>query len=75
MKLAEYLAARGESESSFARRAFVAQSSVNLIARGGGCRAATAIRIVRASSAQPAPCGGTISFEDLGDKQTTSATR
>lgn len=65
MRLRDYLRARGESESAFAARAGVPQSTINLICQGRGTRVSTAAKIVRASRESPAPDGGTVRFEDL----------
>lgn len=58
MRLSEYLQSRDESQSAFAKRAGIPQSTVNLICNGSGTRTETAIKIVRAT-------GGLVSFGDL----------
>lgn len=66
MKLPAYLAARGpESENAFARRARVAQAIINRVCNGKGCSPRNQRLIVEASRSQPAPCGGTVTYEDL----------
>jgi len=65
VKLRSYLDARGESEAAFSRRARIAQTTVNLICRGGGTTTRTAAKIVRASLQAPAPDGGVVTYEDL----------
>ena len=65
MKLAAYLEKRDESEAAFARRAGLPQQTINQIAFGGGCQVRTARLIVKASRDEPAPGGGTVTFEDL----------
>ena len=65
VKLSEYLVARGESESEFARRAGLTQRTVNRVCSGQGCNAATARDIIKASHSKPTPMGGTVSLDDL----------
>ena len=65
MKLRDYLDSRGESEAAFARRAGLAQRTVNRVANGGGTSVEIAAEIVRASRAEPDGTGGTVRFEDL----------
>jgi hypothetical protein len=65
MKLPEYLSARKESLLAFARRSEVPQQTLHGIGKGKGCTISTAYKIVEASRRQPAPGGGTITYEDL----------
>ena len=65
VRLSDYLEARDERESAFARRAGVPQSTINLICHGGGTTVGTAAKIVRASMQAPAPDGGVVTYEDL----------
>lgn len=66
MRLRDYLEANDETAARFARRAGLQEATVRAIVRlGSGCRVDTAQAIVRASEAQPAPCGGTVSYDDL----------
>lgn len=58
MRLPDYLQSRGESQSAFAKRAGIPQSTVNLICNGSGTRTETAIKIVDAT-------GGLVGFGDL----------
>ncbi len=65
MKLADYLKARDETTAEFARRSGLAQQRVSDAARVG-CRSLHhAEQIVHASRDEPAPCGGTVTFEEL----------
>lgn len=69
--LADYLAARKESQNSLSRRAGVLQQSINTIVQtqaGGtykGCHISTAWRIIVASRAEPTPRGEWVELEDL----------
>lgn len=69
MHLRRYLDERDESATSFAKRADLAQQTVQDVLRGGtgrhGCTLVTAWRIVKASRAHPTRHGGTVDFEDL----------
>jgi predicted transcriptional regulator len=65
MRLPDYLTARDESQSAFAKRAGLPQSTVNLVCQGSGTRVETALKIIRASRDEPAPGGGTVTLEDL----------
>ena len=66
MKLAKYLEARGESAEAFARRSGLNRATVGVIVRGTSIpRTDTALAIVKASREEPAPDGGTVTFEDL----------
>lgn len=58
MRLTEYLERTGETQVAFAKRSGVPQSTVNLLCRGGGARAETAIKIIDAT-------GGLVKLEDL----------
>ena len=58
MRLPEYLKSNGESQSAFAKRAGVPQSTINLICNGRGTTVDTAVKIVRAT-------GGLVPYEDL----------
>ena len=58
MRLSDYLKARGESQASFARRAGVKQSTLNQVANGAKCHAATALLIITATD-------GAVSLHDL----------
>lgn len=73
MTLDDYLRARGESEVAFARRCGVPQSTINLIRNGGGTRVETAAKIVKASRIDPAPGGGTITYDDFVDAKPEDA--
>lgn len=65
MRLSQYLEARDESESAFARRSGVPQRTINRICMGSGCNVSTALVIIRATHAHPTPDDGTVSLEDL----------
>lgn len=65
MTLPDYLTARAESLLAFARRAGVPQQTLHSIGRGKGCTISTAYKIVEASRREPAPGGGTVTYEDL----------
>lgn len=58
MRLAEYLERTTETQTAFAKRAGLTQAAVNLIVRGGGARAETALKIIEAT-------GGLVSLHDL----------
>lgn len=58
MRLAEYLRTRKESQSAFARRVAIPQSTVNAICNGAGTRSDTALKIIHAT-------GGLVTLEDL----------
>lgn len=67
MKLSDYLAAREETANAFARRAGINHQIVYRVVNdpSAGVTMTTAERIRSASRAEPAPCGGTVTFEDL----------
>ena len=66
MRLADYLEAKAESESEFARRAGIPQQTVNRVCHGEAIpRGDTMLKIVTATREKPAPDGGTVRFEDL----------
>ena len=66
MRLSDYLRARGETESAFARRAGLPQRTVNRICKGETApRADTAFRVVEATKAEPTLEGGTVTLFDL----------
>lgn len=70
MDIDSYLTARNESASHFSRRVSrfkdVSPGAIINIRNGNASpRIDTAQAIVRASEDQPAPCGGTIGWEDL----------
>lgn len=71
MRLADYLSSRRESQSAFAIRATllsnyeVSQRTVSRICEGSGCNSGTALAIIVASHAEPAPGGGTVALQDL----------
>lgn len=66
MDFQKYLEARGESELEFARRAGLQRQTVWNVAHGKvRCRIDIAAQIVRTSREEPAPCGGTVTYEDL----------
>lgn len=73
MKLSEYLAAKDESQESFAARASrhrptgtpISQRTISRIVNGSSCNAATARAIILASREEPAPDGGTVTLDDL----------
>ena len=69
MKLAHYLKALGESESAFARRAYLPQRVVNGVANGDACKATTALLIIWASEKIPTDDGETVSLIDLAGPQ------
>lgn len=58
MRLAEYLERTGETQSAFAKRSGVPQSTVSLICKGGGTRVETALKIIEAT-------GKLVALEDL----------
>jgi DNA-binding transcriptional regulator YdaS (Cro superfamily) len=62
----DYLKARGESQASFARRAGLAQSTLNQVANGAGCYVDTAIPIIETSD-------GAVTLHDLKQEQTSKA--
>jgi predicted transcriptional regulator len=65
MRLSDYLAARGETQVEFSKRAGLPQSAISRACQGEGMRLTTATAIVRATREEPAPDGGTVRFEDL----------
>lgn len=72
MRLSAYLTARGESQAAFGRRVGailgreIVQSTIGSIARGEVIpRADLAHAIVKASAADPAPDGATVTMDDL----------
>jgi hypothetical protein len=73
MRLGDYLAARGESQEAFAARASklgdrgesIDQRTVSRVVNGAVPSASKALAIIRASEAEPAEDGGTVSLEDL----------
>jgi len=65
MHLRDYLRVRSESQASFAGRSGISQQAVSLICHGSPPRLSTAKRVVDATRDEPAPCGGTVSYEDL----------
>ncbi len=68
MKLKQYLEARGESQGAFARRAGVEAATISAIVRDEtrkGPTVSSAMLIVGASREDPAPDGGTVTYEDL----------
>ena len=65
MKLDQYLKARNETQAAFAARAGIPETTLSEILRGGGCRISTALRILTASQAEPAPDGARVLLEDL----------
>jgi predicted transcriptional regulator len=65
MRLADYLAARGERPAAFARRAGIPWATLAGVMDGADARLSTARAIVRASRAEPTPDGGTVGWEDL----------
>jgi len=65
MKLSAYLKARKETQSDFAARADVFRQTVHQLLQGKGCSATTALRIIRASEAEPTKRGGVVTLEDL----------
>lgn len=65
MRLADYLSSRGESSGQFAVRAGLVRQTVDYIVGGGKPRIDIAYAIVRASRDEPAPDGGTVTYEDL----------
>lgn len=73
MRLKDYLSAREESEVRFSKRVSVAQATINGICKGKGCRLKTARKIVLASRSEPAPCGGTVTYDDLLPEAPVSA--
>ena len=76
MKLQAYLAARGETQSGFARRTGIAQRTVNRACGEGSTPSLeVASRIVRATRAAPAPDGGTVMYEDLLVKEDSEPLR
>ena len=58
MRLEDYLNQREESQSAFARRSKIPQSTVNLICQGKGTRVETAVKVIQAT-------GGLVSLQDL----------
>lgn len=58
MRLTEYLEKREESQSAFARRSEIPQSTVNLICQGKGTGVGTAVKVIQAT-------GGLVSLQDL----------
>ncbi len=74
MDIDSYLTARNESASHFSRRVsrfrdVSAAAIINIRNGTASPRIETAQAIVRASEAEPAPCGGTISYEDLAPRE------
>lgn len=67
MRLREYLDARGEPELRFAKRSGLSQAAVHSIANHDSAdpRISTCTKIVVASREQPAPNGGTVTWEGL----------
>jgi predicted transcriptional regulator len=66
VRLDAYLEARGESAAAFARRAEIPYTTVVSILREGVTPGVgTAQAIVWASRREPAPDGGTVTYEDL----------
>jgi hypothetical protein len=74
MKLSAYLEAREESQTAFAERARafvgakkprIGQATISSICNGNGCQARVAYAVIRASQAEPAPGGGTVTLEDI----------
>jgi hypothetical protein len=65
MRLSDYLKARRERGVAFALRADLPQRTVADVVQGGGCHISTAHKIVEASRREPAPDGGTVTYEDL----------
>ena len=65
MTLKAYLKSRGESENAFAKRSGVPQRTINRVASGAECWTGTAIDIIRASAALPAPGGGVVDLDSL----------
>lgn len=73
MRVKEYLDARNERHDVFAKRAsaylpedkVVSHRTVTRAVAGEGLRASNAWAMIKASKAEPAPCGGTITLDDL----------
>ena len=65
MRLRDYLAKRSETQGEFATRAGISQQAVSKVCNGSACRIDTARQIISASREQPAPCGGTVTYDDL----------
>lgn len=66
MKLTDYLAERGETESAFARRSGIPQRTVNRVCTGEYApRADTAFKIIEATKVEPTSEGGTVLLSDL----------
>lgn len=65
MRLRDYLGQRGETQEDFADRSGISQQTVSKVCNGSACRIDTARRIIQASRQDPAPCGGTVTYEDL----------
>lgn len=74
MQIRQYLQARGESIPDFAERAGIIRQTLQQIIGGTRPRIDIAYRIVMASRAQPAPDGGTITFEALAESHIASRT-
>lgn len=71
MRLAEYLEERGESQTAFAKRCKIAQQTVNRISVGAvRPRIDHADKIIEATRDEPAPCGGTVTLQDLREAYT-----
>jgi len=75
MRLNQYLSARQESKSSFAKRSGIPTTTVTRIcdiSKGGGCNISTAHLIVLASIEHPTALGGVVTFEELVPSQTAA---
>lgn len=65
MRLLDYLEARGELPSEFARRSGVPESTLRDILADKPGNMRTSKRIVRAAKRAPTPDGGVVDFQDL----------
>ena len=65
MKLQDYIAKVDGTHAAFARRAGVAERTIDRVVAGRGCRLEVADRIVSATHAKPTPSGGVVTFEEL----------
>lgn len=66
MDIRSYLKANDETMAQFSRRSGVKVATLQVVAaQRSRCRIDVAQAIVKASEAQPAPCGGTIDYDSL----------